>query len=307
MATVNGDTITIFQGETLDLSFPVVDSDGNPLSLADGQAILSYRKSGGAVVDLECTISTSTVTRGFSHEETAALNGRYLYQLMCRNSGGKIVMTVDGVLNVKESLNPDIADTIGDVEGADYPGILTTEGDILYRTSAPARLPIGTSGYVIKSSGTAPAWAAPGGLGITDTGTYYATDTIDAAFQQLGKAADVTAWAAWVPSLTWTGTPPASLTTVARWMKINKTVFFNFYTTSADGNGATALTISLPVAPKANGFIIPVTALELQNTTHTDPKAYIDDSGSVIAFYGFTTATDSQAIKIKASGQYEIA
>lgn len=286
MATVNGDTITIFQGETLDLSFPVVDSAGAPLDLTDGQAILSYRKSGEAVVDLACTISTSTVTYGFSHEATALLNGRYIYQLMCRNSGGKIVMTVDGVLNVKESLNPDIEDTIGDVAGVAYPGVLTTAGDMLYRTTAPARLPIGTSGQVLASSGTVPAWTSLSALNV---------------------ASDVTAWAAWTPTLTWTTGTPASVTTVARWMRINKTVFFNFYTSSADGNGATVLTISLPVAPKDNNSFIPVQALQLQNTTWTNPEAFIDDNASVIAFYGFSTATDNQAIKIIVSGQYEIA
>lgn len=107
MATVNGDTITIFQGETLDLSFPVVNAAGTPVSLADGEAVLSYRKSGGDAVDASCAIATSTVTLSFSHADTKAMNGRYVYQLMCRNSGGKIVMTVDGVINVKESINPD--------------------------------------------------------------------------------------------------------------------------------------------------------------------------------------------------------
>jgi hypothetical protein len=65
--------------------------------------------------------------------------------------------------------------------------VLTTRGDMPYRNaSAPTRLPKGTSGQVLTIGANDPAWADVGGLGFTDTGNYYTTDTINAAFQQLG-------------------------------------------------------------------------------------------------------------------------
>lgn len=44
---------------------------------------------------------------------------------------------------------------------------LTTRGDLMYASAAntPARLAIGTSGYVLTSNGTDPAWAAPTSTG----------------------------------------------------------------------------------------------------------------------------------------------
>lgn len=107
MATVNGKTIVIYQGETLDLSFSVVDSAGVALSLAGGSAVFSYRKSGGTVVNVTGSITTSTVAVTFAHATTQLMSGDYTYQLMCKNTGGKIVMVREGAIYVSISLNPD--------------------------------------------------------------------------------------------------------------------------------------------------------------------------------------------------------
>lgn len=141
----------------------------------------------------------------------------------------------------------------------------------------------------------------------TNTITHNAEGSVTVNYYRSLSGLGVGSWSAWTPELTWTTGTPASLTTVARYMKINKTVFFNFYCSSADANGATALTISLPVAPKDNNSFIPVNSLQLQNATWSNPFGYIDDEASVIAFYKLTTGTDAQAIKVIVSGQYEVA
>lgn len=107
MATTSGANVTIFQGETLDLLFNILDGDGAAYNLTGGEAVLTYKKQGGTAVDLDCTIATTTVTASFTHAVTQLLSGNYQYQLMCRNSTNQIVMTKEGMITVKTSLNPD--------------------------------------------------------------------------------------------------------------------------------------------------------------------------------------------------------
>jgi hypothetical protein len=109
MATVSDDlrTITIYQGETADLAFSVVDGAGSAYDLTDGAAKLTYKANGATAVDVAGTISTSTVTVSFTHATTQLMAGVYEFQLMCRNSSNQIVMVREGFIDVKESLNPD--------------------------------------------------------------------------------------------------------------------------------------------------------------------------------------------------------
>lgn len=109
------------------------------------------------------------------------------------------------------------------------------------------------------------------------------------------------------PTLTFTGTPPASITTVARYTEIGSRVFFDISLSSADGNGATDLQISLPKTPKDNNGVISVSAQEKVDTTWSNPIAYIDDdSGNGIEFRNFSTATDTVAWEMIVSGNYEV-
>lgn len=106
MATVSGSSITIYQGETLDIAFAVVDGAGAAYDLTGGEAVLTYKKADGTAVDLDCTIATTTVTASFTHAVTELMSGSYKFQLMCRNAAGKIVMTKAGVIQCNTSLNP---------------------------------------------------------------------------------------------------------------------------------------------------------------------------------------------------------
>lgn len=116
-----------------------------------------------------------------------------------------------------------------------------------------------------------------------------------------------TDWKAWTPVLTWGTADPADVATVARYNIIDKTVNFNVYISSADGNDASSLTVSLPVAPKDNNSFITPHALQLIDASWREAMAYIDDGASVIGFYNFGACTDAAACKFIISGQYEIA
>ena len=110
MAIVDGNFITIYQGETLDMVFAVVDEDDAAYDLTDGKAVLSYQKRGtSTVVNVNGVISTSTVTVPFTHATTQLMSSKYDWQLMCRDASDNIVMVREGQLAVRISLNADAA------------------------------------------------------------------------------------------------------------------------------------------------------------------------------------------------------
>lgn len=114
-------------------------------------------------------------------------------------------------------------------------------------------------------------------------------------------------WTEWTPTLTWTtGTPEGSVVTKARYKIVDGVCNFAFYYSATDGNGATALTISLPALPKDNDSLTALQAQELSDTTWSNPLAYIDDGGTTIVFRSFTTIADTKAVKVLVAGSYEI-
>jgi hypothetical protein len=121
--------------------------------------------------------------------------------------------------------------------------------------------------------------------------------------------ATVSAWAAWTPTLNWTTATPISASVKARYTQIDKTVFFSLFIQSSNGNGATNLTISLPVNPKANSMYPSATSFQIISSTKTNPIAAIDDGGTnnTIYFYNFSTATPGSSLSLVCTGFYEIA
>lgn len=128
--------------------------------------------------------------------------------------------------------------------------------------------------------------------------------------------AEVYGWASWTPTLTWTATTAPTCTTVARYRIDDEQglCFFNFYTTTADGNGATALTISgLPVAAKyLESRRIALAGNQLVNTTWSHCCPYINagsatnDTRKTISFGNLSPATDAATCTIEVSGCYPI-
>jgi hypothetical protein len=134
-----------------------------------------------------------------------------------------------------------------------------------------------------------------------------------------GKTLDISAgtlthqsWAGYSPTLVWGTADPATITTVSRWTKLGKIVFFHIDISSADSNACSSLTISLPADPNDNNDRTAVSSIQKAGAggaTYSDPLAYIDmDSASkLIKFYAFTTGTDGQAVAVVVSGSYEAA
>jgi hypothetical protein len=118
-------------------------------------------------------------------------------------------------------------------------------------------------------------------------------------------------WNTWTPSLTWTTGTPASPTTVARYQIQGSRVFFVFESTSADGNGGTALTVTLPITPKDVNEMNTVSGIQLQNATYSNPLSYIDQTNDtagnrLLTFRALSTCTDGEACSVFVSGSYEI-
>lgn len=119
----------------------------------------------------------------------------------------------------------------------------------------------------------------------------------------------------WTPTLAWTtGTPTttggAAVSPVGEYIIKNGTCYFNFYVSWTDGNGATALTATLPVPPAEADVNIPVACSQLVDTTYSIPLAYVDTASAAVAdrqklkFFGLSTATDAKAGHIRVSGFY---
>lgn len=115
-------------------------------------------------------------------------------------------------------------------------------------------------------------------------------------------------WLTWAPILNWSTANPVSPTASGRYKQIGKTVFFNVNITSANGNGATGLSISPPIPPKNNGIKPPVTAHVIVGGTTAIRGAQIRDDGSSsdINFLYMGTATAGQTLSVNISGTYEI-
>jgi len=127
-----------------------------------------------------------------------------------------------------------------------------------------------------------------------------------------GDALIYQAWAAWTPTLVWNLTTPAGLTTVARWTQTGKIVSYVFSTNTADSDGRSLTTVTLPVAPANIAANIACASIETSGAagvTYTNPLAYIkaDGSDNKINFRASVVGTNGQFIAYEISGSYEVA
>jgi hypothetical protein len=117
-------------------------------------------------------------------------------------------------------------------------------------------------------------------------------------------------WQSWVPTLTWVTAIPVNITTIARYKVIGKTVFFKIKISVANGNGATGLTISLPIVPKTNDlktYIYNVVAIN--DVASSSKVVFLRDNGinNDLYYYYMGTATAGQSLQLNIEGVYEIA
>lgn len=120
-----------------------------------------------------------------------------------------------------------------------------------------------------------------------------------------GDALPFQAWANWSPTLTWTGGTPTGFTNVFRWTQIGKTVFFVATIYATDGNGATNLTISLPVQSENATVFTGYQRVDLTYYNDIDPSVQI--TSSTLIFVVFHTATAGKTFAVRVSGLYEVA
>lgn len=115
------------------------------------------------------------------------------------------------------------------------------------------------------------------------------------------------AWSAWTPTLVWTTGTPSGINTTARYVKIGKIVFFEFTIVSADSNGCSDLTISLPVSCVATSIYCNFPCYESNSVIWTNPLGYIDTDNSLLKFRTFSTVLDGNGVRVEGQGFYEVA
>ena len=140
-----------------------------------------------------------------------------------------------------------------------------------------------------------------------DGGHIHPTDTSRAAATALGT------WAAFSPSPVWGTANPTITTTVARYVQTGKVVTFNVSFVISNGNAASSLTMSLPVAaPQTANYQLPLIAFKKITTggssIMSDPFAYIDYTLATptIKFNQFGTLPTGYTAVLNISGSYEV-
>jgi hypothetical protein len=236
---------------------------GDGLSVTEGAGTIEFdvdlKTNGGLVietnqlaVDLGASAITGTlaVADGGTGAATFAANG-----ILYGNTTSAVQVTAaltDGQLLIGSTGLAPVLATL-------------TAGDGIDVTNAAGSITIATD---LKANG---------GL-VVDT-TELAVDLAASAITgtlPITKVDSGAAWAAYVPTVTWTSaTAPASVTSVARYSRTWNTVDFVVDLSGADGDGAIIEGITIPVA-SATTADFPVVAQALVNTTYSDPYALVE-------------------------------
>ncbi len=115
------------------------------------------------------------------------------------------------------------------------------------------------------------------------------------------------AWQTWSPTKTFGTNPLGSYVETARYRQVGKTVEFHYYIYTADGNGTSSITITLPVTPKNIAARIVFSSSERVDNTYYTPIAENLATGSnTIYFHNFVTMTDAKTCDMSVSGFYEV-
>lgn len=123
------------------------------------------------------------------------------------------------------------------------------------------------------------------------------------------RSVEVTAW---TPTISWTTGDPGETLEAAEAIIVNGTCFFNFACSWSDGNGATAVTISLPAYAHDSDSYFAANAEQVVDGTKTNPIACIDAANATAAnrklltFNALSTCTDAKAGSLAVSGFYEV-
>ena len=157
------------------------------------------------------------------------------------------------------------------------------------------------------------------GTPVLPTGTTGTTQAVGTNSTTIATTAFVlanisSAWSSFSPTPIWGTANPTITTTVARFATTGKTTTFNVSFVISNGNDASSLTMSLPVAaPQIATYYYALKAFK-QITTggdsiRSDPFAYIDYTLAtpIIKFYQFGTLPAGYTAILNISGSYEVA
>lgn len=289
-AEVRNATITAGATASGNITFTLDGVDKTvAVTASDNAAAVAGKVTAALVADADWTVGNVDAVLTFTSKTKAARAGAFTFT----DTGTTGVTCTGGVTQTTPGVDTDSAIAVATkVRATSYTG-WTTGGTAGTATVTFLKDAVGAC--------AAPTFTDTDTTGVAASGGFTRTN------QGVTTVLDNNPWAAWSPTLTWGTADPASVATVARYRIDNKTCYFNVYISSADGNDASSLTISLPVAPKDNNSFITPHGLQLIDTTWREAMPYIDDGASVIGFYNLGVCTDAAAVKVIVSGQYEIA
>jgi len=115
------------------------------------------------------------------------------------------------------------------------------------------------------------------------------------------------AWAAWTPTLTWTGGSPTVTLTTARWSRMGRVVFASVVIGGSDGKDATDLTVTAPVASGVSANTNMFQVVEEHGPSHVDvvTGGYIGGNSNLLAFLPFIKLENGSSFYIWFSCFYE--
>ena len=157
------------------------------------------------------------------------------------------------------------------------------------------------------------------GTPVLPTGTTGTTQAVGTNSTTIATTAFVlanisSAWSSFSPTPIWGTANPTITTTVARFATTGKTTTFNVSFVISNGNDASSLTMSLPVAaPQIATYYYALKAFKEITTggdsIRSDPFAYIDYTLAtpIIKFYQFGTLPAGYTAILNISGSYEVA
>lgn len=115
-------------------------------------------------------------------------------------------------------------------------------------------------------------------------------------------------WATFSPTLSWTGATPTGVSTNAWYKQIGKTVFIKTKISATDGNNATGMAMTLPIAPKFDNKLIYVPAYQAIGASVNTRFVYVrdDNVNNDLTWLFMGTATSGQAFETRFELSYEI-
>jgi predicted aconitase len=107
MVTTSGNSITITQGETLDVAITVYTSAGVAADVTGATAKFLYQQTGYDALTKTCTVASPVITASFTSAETALMLGVYKYEVKAKNVSNEVSVVGSGVITVLQSLDAD--------------------------------------------------------------------------------------------------------------------------------------------------------------------------------------------------------